>query len=362
MSYRTWNARTMFVCNLCFQVRSPTGTHHFTDRDLQGGTMTYSKHNTRRAIATALMLAYAFFGVWKNNRLSSEIKSASATSCMECTFFNYPERLPTNTFLFFFNAGLRPHQNPHTFEQISKYHLVHAQSSMDKPFTVVPFQPDGAVAISPTNDLDPYSQYMFMSDSSPQEKVLSFTTSGKPDHEDPEWDGIEEAEYNPAGRFCDKNSTYERCYGHDASVYIKLKKFSDDQVPNYDMLFGIWIAAPGKNIDYSKFALMVVQPGFDPETTPDRLRIRKRRSKGLFIGHIGCNCSFITSIYLAKYEGSFKLGIRAMDWAGNMSKPYEVTVIDEKVQDPQGTSHSNTRSSLAIHRHHGCGCSMAFDN
>jgi hypothetical protein len=157
-----------------------------------------------------------------------------------------------------------------------------------------------------------------------------FKTSAQVDTTPPSWSGASAARYLAKGVTGDRSS----CNVQEPVIEIDAAEPKDDDTPATAIVLGVWVAGPTGAFDYAAAPAVLAR---------------------LQAGHayLGRRYYCGESDFPAK-KAALKLGLRALDLAGNASAPSEVTV-DPEGRPAQSSTASEPSSAPQPTRRWGCG-------
>ena len=133
-----------------------------------------------------------------------------------------------------------------------------------------------------------------------------FTTGDQVDTTPPSWSGASAARYLATGSAGDPSS----CSVHEPVIEIDAAEPKDDDTPAAAIVLGVWIAGPTGAFDYAAAPAVIARIG----------------AGHAYLGRT----SYCGESDFPARKAALKLGLRALDLAGNASAPSEVIV------DPEG--------------------------
>jgi hypothetical protein len=159
---------------------------------------------------------------------------------------------------------------------------------------------------------------------SPSRHVVTFIAGASLDHTRPTWAGLAGAEV--AGR---RTSTMVKPDGRVVTwgdsgrsapwVVARAPGATDDATPASALVYAVWVADPARGIDYTRPPLshLALHNG----------RILAGRDEAVPEGSM-CDVTTFPSLDV-RQPSPLRIGVRALDWAGNASPPSEV-ILDAK--------------------------------
>jgi hypothetical protein len=157
-----------------------------------------------------------------------------------------------------------------------------------------------------------------------------FKTSGQTDTTPPSWSGASAARYLATGM----TGQHSSCSVSEPVIEIDAAEPKDDDTPASALVLGVWVAGPTGAFDYAAAPAVITR---------------------IHAGHayLGRTSYCRESDFPAK-KAAQKLGLRALDLAGNASAPSEVTV-DPEGHPAQAKAASEPSSAPPPTRRWGCG-------
>jgi hypothetical protein len=172
------------------------------------------------------------------------------------------------------------------------------------------------IELIPKKPLAPKTKYSVAYTLKGENRKAALSTGAGPDAKSPLFDGVEKTFYVKRPKVCCDCST------GDPFIDLKLKAASDDNTPGETMLYAIWLPGEDGQIDYSAppTAYAVAYPAWSDAAF---------LGSYLTLGHPSiCSADNFT---LPKSGRKLRLGVAAIDRAGNASAGHEATISFGKV-------------------------------
>jgi hypothetical protein len=257
-----------------------------------------------------------------------------------------PTKLPTNTRLYF--PGPRVDKlyinstDPHYSLKLQK-----KGTSDGTVFETNSFRQDRAMTLTARKDLLPNTTYFLADTYKPKEPAWQFDTEQGPDNSPPTWNGVEKAKY-----IDNSERPLSPCIGGGGDdLELTLGSYQDNQTPHQHVLFAIWFSTGDARLDFQSPPKLITRARTDVPSNKPTITIGYGICDDL--GHV-----------LEPLGSHYQVGIRALDWAGNMSFPVEFGVKNKQITHPSN-SKAQTISGLVVPNsdgttRRGCNCSFPF--
>jgi hypothetical protein len=157
-----------------------------------------------------------------------------------------------------------------------------------------------------------------------------FKTTDQIDTTPPSWAGASAARYLAQGVAGDRSS----CAVHEPVIEIDAAEPKDDDTPATAIVLGVWLAGPTGAFDYAAAPAVIARIG----------------SGHAYLGRT----SYCSESDFPARKAALKLGLRALDLAGNASAPSEV-IVDPEGRPAQPKVGSEPSSAPPPSRRWGCG-------
>jgi hypothetical protein len=238
-------------------------------------------------------------------------RPAGACSCARSGVKVFPgpaEEAPTNTRVWLFDQTLSLAEEDVTLSGPDGEVAVDRRSLVSGKVRIIELTPKKALA--------PKAKYSVAYSLSGENKKAELSTGAGPDAKSPLFDGVEETFYVKRPKVCCNCST------GDPFVDLKLKAASDDNAPAETMLYAIWLPDSDGQLDYSAppTAYALAYASWSDATFLGNY---------LTLGHPSiCSADNFT---LPKGVKKLRLGVAAIDRAGNASAGYEAAISFSRV-------------------------------